>query len=407
MNLNENVGGIIMKSRKMMHHNEHYNNSIIMGTNITKQRLESLDVLRGFDLFCLVALEGIMHPLAHAIDAPWVDYFMWNFTHMDWEGLSPWDLVMPLFMFMSGVSIPFALSRYRKEAVKGQAYRRILKRVILLWIFGMMCQGNLLALNPERIYLYTNTLQSIAVGYLVASLLFLNTRVKTQIGIAAGLLFTFWGCMEFISVDGYGYGNYTPDGNLAEWIDRTLLGRFRDAATVQDGQVVFAPWYRYTWILSSLNFDVTVLTGLFAGYIAKDKIEEKKKLKLYFGTGITMVIAGWLWNFQMPVIKTIWTSSMVLVCSGYCFLLMGLFYYWIDYKGHRSGITWLKVYGMNSIVAYMLANVVNFRCIGESLFYGLEQYMGSYYSFLMTLWNIGAVYVIIWFMYKRGIFLKV
>lgn len=73
-----------------------------MGTNITKQRLESLDVLRGFDLFCLVALEGIMHPLAHAIDAPWFDYFMWNFTHMDWEGLSPWDLVMPLFMFMSG-----------------------------------------------------------------------------------------------------------------------------------------------------------------------------------------------------------------------------------------------------------------------------------------------------------------
>lgn len=66
-----------------------------MGTNITKQRLESLDVLRGFDLFCLVALEGIMHPLAHAIDAPWFDYFMWNFTHMDWEGLSPWDLVMP------------------------------------------------------------------------------------------------------------------------------------------------------------------------------------------------------------------------------------------------------------------------------------------------------------------------
>lgn len=262
MNLNENVGGIIMKSRKMMHHNEHSNNRMIMGTNITKQRLESLDVLRGFDLFCLVALEGIMHPLAHAIDAPWFDYFMWNFTHMDWEGLSPWDLVMPLFMFMSGVSIPFALSRYRKEAVKGQAYRRILKRVILLWIFGMMCQGNLLALNPERIYLYTNTLQSIAVGYLVASLLFLNTRVKTQIGIAAGLLFTFWGCMEFISVDGYGYGNYTPDGNLAEWIDRTLLGRFRDAATVQDGQVVFAPWYRYTWILSSLNFAVTTLTGL-------------------------------------------------------------------------------------------------------------------------------------------------
>ena len=102
--------------------------------NISKQRLESLDVLRGFDLFCLVALEGIMHPLAHAIDTPWFNSFMWNFTHVDWEGLSPWDLVMPLFMFMSGVSIPFALSHYRGAKEKGVVYRRILKRVVLLWI---------------------------------------------------------------------------------------------------------------------------------------------------------------------------------------------------------------------------------------------------------------------------------
>ena len=267
--------------------------------------------------------------------------------------------------------------------------------------------SNLLALDPNTIYLYSNTLQAIATGYLITALLFLFTSRRTQIITAVVLLLVYWTAMQFITVDGYGGGNYTPQGNLAEWIDNTVLGRFRDTAQVIDGKVVVADWYHYTWILSSLNFGVTVLTGLFAGYIAKDKIEEKKKLKLYFGTGITMVIAGWLWNFQMPIIKTIWTSSMVLVSSGYCFLLMGLFYYWIDYKGHRSGITWLKVYGMNSIVAYMLANVVNFRCIGESLFYGLEQYMGSYYSFLMTLWNIGAVYVIIWFMYKRGIFLKV
>ena len=408
MNLNENVGGIIMKSRKMMHHNEHSNNRMIMGTNITKQRLESLDVLRGFDLFCLVALEGIMHPLAHAIDAPWFDYFMWNFTHMDWEGLSPWDLVMPLFMFMSGVSIPFALSRYRKEAVKGQAYRRILKRVILLWIFGMMCQGNLLALNPERIYLYTNTLQSIAVGYLVASLLFLNTRVKTQIGIAAGLLFTFWGCMEFISVDGYGYGNYTPDGNLAEWIDRTLLGRFRDAATVQDGQVVFAPWYRYTWILSSLNFAVTTLTGLFAGYILKDKTRQSvRKFYLLAVIGVLLVAAGWLWSFQMPVIKKLWTSSMVLQTSGWCFLLMAVFFWTIDHKGWCKHTEWLKVYGMNSIAAYMLASCISFNCIGYSLFHGLEQFLGDYYQAWIAVVNAAIIYGILWMMYQKKIFLKV
>jgi predicted acyltransferase len=374
-------------------------------THSSSKRLESLDALRGFDLFFLVALGPLMHSLARTANVEWLNESMWVFSHVSWEGFSPWDLIMPLFLFMSGISMP--LSRYKSISDKRPLLRRLAKRILLLWIFGMMCQGNLLALDPNTIYLYSNTLQAIATGYLITALLFLFTSRRTQIITAVVLLLVYWTAMQFITVDGYGGGNYTPQGNLAEWIDNTVLGRFRDTAQVIDGKVVVADWYHYTWILSSLNFGVTVLTGLFAGYIAKDKIEEKKKLKLYFGTGITMVIAGWLWNFQMPVIKTIWTSSMVLVSSGYCFLLMGLFYYWIDYKGHRSGITWLKVYGMNSIVAYMLANVVNFRCIGESLFYGLEQYMGSYYSFLMTLWNIGAVYVIIWFMYKRGIFLKV
>ena len=196
------------------------------------------------------------------------------------------------------------------------------------------------------------------------------------------LLLAYWGAMQFITVDGYGGGNYTPDGNLAEWVDRTVLGRFRDAAVVENGQIVFAESYRYTWILSSLNFGVTVLTGVFAGHILKS-------------------------GMQLPVIKKIWTSSMVLVSSGYCFLLMGLFYYWIDYKGHRKNLTWLKVYGMNSIVAYMLANVISFRCIGTSLFHGLEQYTGNYYPALIAASNALLIYVILWLLYKRNIFLKV
>lgn len=372
------------------------------------QRLESLDILRGFDLFCLVGLEFIMHPMAKAVNRPWFDKFMWNFSHIQWEGFSTWDLVMPLFLFMAGVSMPFALSRYKTNPDKTIVYRRILKRVILLWIFGMMCQGNLLALDPHRIYLYSNTLQAIAMGYLIAALLFLHTGIKTQIVAAAGLLIAYWGAMQFITVDGYGGGNYTADGNLAEWIDRAVLGRFRDRARLEDGFVVFAPYYRYTWILSSLNFGVTVLTGLFAGYILKNKeTEAAKKWQRLALIGIVMVAAGWLWHLQMPVIKKIWTSSMVLVSSGYCFLLMSLFYYLIDYKGHRKGLTWLKVYGMNSIVAYMIAMCINFQCIGQSLFFGLEQYIGSWYPVLIAASNATIIYFILWFMYKKNIFLKV
>lgn len=373
----------------------------------TYKRLESLDALRGFDLFFLVALGPLAHSLARAADAGWLNEGMWAFSHVRWEGFSPWDLIMPLFLFMSGASMPFALSRYKGVSDKKALFRRLSKRILLLWIFGMMCQGNLLGLDPDRIYLYSNTLQAIAAGYLITAVLFLYTSRRTQIISAVALLLVYWAAMQFITIGGYGGGNYTPEGNLAEWMDRAVLGRFRDGAEVVNGEVVYAEGYYYTWILSSLNFGVTVLTGLFAGYIAKDKTNDIYKLKWYFGAGVAMVAAGWLWGLQMPVIKTIWTSSMVLVSSGYCFLLMGVFYYLIDYKGYNKHITWLKVYGMNSIVAYMLANVINFSCLGQSLFYGFEQYLGNYYSFLISLSNVSIIYVILWLLYKRNIFLKV
>jgi predicted acyltransferase len=371
------------------------------------KRLESLDALRGFDLFFLVALGPFMEALAWTTQASWLQDFMWVFRHVEWEGFSPWDLIMPLFLFMSGISMPFSLSRYKDAADKKPLLLRLLKRVVLLWIFGMMCQGNLLGLNPDKIYFYSNTLQAIATGYLVTALLFLFTSRRTQILLSVFLLLAYWAAMQFVSVGGYGGGNYTPDANLAEWIDSVVLGRFRDTAQLKDGVVQVADWYHYTWLLSSLNFAVTVLTGLFAGYIAKDRMEGKKKVQLYLGIGAAMSVAGWLWGLQMPVIKTIWTSSMVLVSSGYCFMLMGLFYYWIDYKGHRSGITWLKVYGMNSIVAYMLSSIINFRCMGESFLWGLEQYMGPYYGLMLTMWNMAVVYLILWVMYRKRIYLKV
>ena len=372
------------------------------------QRLESLDVLRGFDLFLLVGLEMVMHHLGSAVHTPVFHSVMWCFTHVDWEGFSTWDLVMPLFMFMSGITIPFALSRYKDAADKSLVYRRILKRVILLWIFGMMCQGNLLGLDADRIYLYSNTLQSIAMGYLISSLLFLHTGIRTQIGLAIVLLLGFWGAMELITIQGYGGGNYTPDGNLAEWIEREVLGRFRDGASVVNSEVIYPDWYRYTWILSSPNFGVTVLTGTFAGYILKDKEwTPQRKLVGLVIIGLSMVGIGWIWGIWHPVIKKLWTSSMVLVSSGYCFLLMALFYYVIDYKGWKKHTGWLKVYGMNSIVAYMLAMCVNFSCIGHSLFHGLEPYMGAYYQVLITASNAVMVYLILWEMYKRKIFLRV
>jgi predicted acyltransferase len=354
-----------------------------------------------------VGIESVIHALHNSIKTPWFEKLMWNFDHVQWQGFSTWDLIMPLFMFMAGVAMPFALSKYL-DGNKSALYKRILKRVVLLWVFGMVCQGNLLGLDPDRIYLFTNTLQAIAVGYLFSALLFLHTGIKTQILTAFTLLLVYWGAMEFITIDGYGGGDYSPDYNLAEGVDRRVFGRFRDAAQVVDGVVVFPDWYRYTWVISSLNFVVTVLSGVFAGHILKNNnFSQKKKTLMLLGIGVALVLAGWIWDLQIPVVKKIWTSSMVLVSSGYCFLLMGIFYYWIDFKGHRKNIAWLQVYGMNSIVAYMLGMVVYFGSISNSLLHGFEQYLGIYFSVLIALSNAAILYFILWRLYKMNLFLRV
>ncbi len=395
-------------------------------------RLESLDALRGMDLLFLVAISDIIEELAEVLDTPWMASVKECFTHKTWEGFSPWDLVMPLFMFMAGVAIPYSLGKYREEKIKiSNLYWRLGKRVLLLWIFGMMVQGNLMALDPDRIYLFTNTLQAIAVGYFFSAIIYMHTSWKTQIGIAVALLLTFWGAMEFITIGGYGGGDYTPHGNLAEGIDMMVLGRFRDTAQVIDGQIVVKETYTYTWILSSLNFVVTVLSGVLAGEILKKNsplpapplgecsISNGQPIKslpqrgskegafLLLLIGIAMVALGWTWDMVHPVIKHIWTGSMVLVSSGYCFLLMGIFYLWIDCLGHNKHLTVLKVYGMNSITAYVISHVISFKSISKSLVFGLEQYVGDYYQVIIQISNVTILFIILYIMYRKKIFLKV
>ncbi len=376
------------------------------------KRLESLDVLRGFDLFCLTILCPFLHAFSRTGEYRWLQPVMKQFDHVAWTGFAFWDLVMPLFMFMAGVSIPFALGKYLKSGESRlKIYRRIGKRVVILWILGMICQGNLLALDTDSLKIYSNTLQAIAVGYLFSALMFLHTSVRIQIAASASLLVIYWGALTFVTADGYGQGDFTASGNLAEWIDRTVLGRWRDGAIREaDGTIVFPVWYNYTWIWSSLNFIVTVMTGVFAGQILKSHLPEKKKWTHLFAIGGGMAIAGWLWHLQLPVIKRIWTSSMVLVSSGYCFLLMGAFYYLIDYKGFRRGWTWLKVIGTNSILAYLLSvevGVIRLDCISHSLFFGFKQYLSpEQYQLLILMSSLSLVYCLLYILYKHRIFIK-
>lgn len=367
------------------------------------RRLASLDILRGADLFLLVFFQPVLVAVGTQADVSWLNDVLYQFDHEVWAGFRFWDLVMPLFLFMTGVSLPFSLAKYRGRDVRSGVWRKIFRRFVILFIFGMVVQGNLLGLDPKHLYLYTNTLQAIASGYLIAAVVLLTTSsYKAQAAVAALLLLVYWIPMTFL-------GDFTPEGNFAEQVDRFVLGRFRDGVYWDEaGAWHFSPYYNYTWIWSSLTFGVTVLLGAFAGQIMKNgDADRRRTVRVLLTAGLLLTAAGWLWGWQMPVVKRLWTCSMTLYSGGLCFLLMSLFYYIVDCRGYSRGLGWLRIYGMNSITAYMLGECVNFRCVAASVSYGLKPYLGDYYSAWLTFANYFIVFLILREMYRRKIFLKI
>lgn len=368
----------------------------------TKGRLESLDILRGFDLFMLVFFQPVFVAFArHGADIPVLSFLLNQFDHANWVGFTAWDLVMPLFLFMVGVAMPFSFEKYRHSPDKSAIYKKITKRFIILFILGIAVQGNLFSYDIKAIRIYTNTLQAIAVGYVIAALFLLHLSRKGQIIATAALLVGYWALLTFL-------GDFTPEGNFAEMVDRAVLGRLRDGVYyTEDGMWHFSDGYRYTWVLSSIVFGVTTLMGVFAGQIMKNGGDKLKNSRLLLFIGLALLLSGWLLSFQTPIIKKIWSASMTLWSGGWCFVLMALFYYFIDCKGRWKGTHWLKIYGMNSIVAYTVGMVINFRGVAHSVLWGLEKYVGEYYPATLTFANFLLIFFILRLMYNRKIFVKI
>ena len=132
---------------------------------------------------------------------------------------------MPLFMFIVGAAMPFALSKQLAAGAPHRAiYRRMASRFALLWVFGMMVQGDLLKLDWAELRPFTNVLQTIACGYVVTGLILLHVPRRFHAWITAALLVGYWLLMTLVPVPGLGAGVLEEDRNLATWIDLSILG---------------------------------------------------------------------------------------------------------------------------------------------------------------------------------------
>jgi predicted acyltransferase len=359
------------------------------------ERIVSIDALRGFDMFWIAGGGPFVMAFFKLFANPLPPWLERQFDHVPWIGFVAWDLIMPLFLFIVGVAMPFSIGkRVERGDSRRSIYGKVIYRVVVLWILGMIAQGHLLAFDSHNLQLYSNTLQAIAAGYLISAIALVELRVRGQGVLAGALLVVFWALMRFVPAPGHGAGVFTPDGNLAMWIDNVLLGRFRDGTD-------------YTWILSSLGFGATTLMGVLSGHLLRTRLPGGRKVFLLTASGLGCLLAGWLWGFEFPIIKHIWTSSMVLWSGGWCLLLLALFYGLIDVLGYRRWAFFFMVYGMNAIVAYMAPDLISFYRISNANLAGLARHVGMFSEFLLTGGTVGILWLGLYYMFRKRTFLRI
>ena len=359
------------------------------------ERIVSVDALRGFDMFWIAGGAPFVLEFFKLFANPLPPWLAGQFEHTPWVGFNFWDIIMPLFLFIVGVAMPFSVGkRVERGDSRRKIYRKVVYRVAVLWVLGMVAQGHLLLFTLGNFQIYSNTLQSIAAGYLIASIALVEMPVRWQAGLAVALLVVFWALMRFVPVPGVGAGVLTPQGNLAMWVDTVILGRFRDGT-------------HYTWILSSLGFGATTLMGVMAGHLLRGPKPKERKALLLAASGVACLFAGWLWGLEFPIIKHIWTSSMVLWSGGWCLLLLALFYYVIDVRGYRRWAFFFVVFGMNAIVAYIAPDIIPFRTISRTLFAGLGAHLGIFGSFLVAAGTMGILWLALYYLFRKKTFVRI
>ena len=77
------------------------------------ERVVSIDALRGFDMFMITGGEQLVAIVAAFVTIP--AGVAAQIHHVRWEGFSALDLVMPLFLFIVGVAMPFSFGKRMAE----------------------------------------------------------------------------------------------------------------------------------------------------------------------------------------------------------------------------------------------------------------------------------------------------
>lgn len=364
----------------------------------TKERLLSLDTLRGFDMAMLLGIGAIIIALAELTGWGWLETMATQQHHVEWEGFRFYDLIFPLFMFISGVAIPYAISsKVERGVAKSKLLKKIFYRLLALIALGILYNGATQRgfSNPR----YVSVLSQIGFGYFFAALIFLYSRnirgpIFWLLGIMGGVAIL----QLFVPVPGYGAGTFESASTINAWLDQRLIpGRLHGKVFDPEGVLC---------IVSAIT--ITLMGGL-SGYLLRKPGKASAKRALYIAlAGAGAIALAQLLSPYYPIIKKMWTVSYVLKAAGVSALMLALFYYVIDVKGSKNWTLFFRVFGMNSITIYMGARIIDFWDISRFFLGWTSVHFSEKWGALFLAIGVLVIeWALLYFLYKRKIFLRV
>jgi len=351
------------------------------------ERLVSLDVFRGFTMMLLISGGFGIRYLA---DYPFWDFFATQVTHHEWNGLYAWDLIQPFFMFIVGVAMPFSFAKRRARGESwNSTFLHVLKRSVALFFLGVILHCSY---SDKLVWELWNVLTQLSFTYLIA-FLFIRKPIKTQLIISFAILLFNYLAYRFIPYPGAG-DPWGKGVNLGSWIDMLTMGKINSGG-----------WCFSNFVGSTPH----TMWGVVAGLVLRDGRDHAYKIKWLVAAGIIGVVLGFALDPITPIVKRICTSSFIIVSGGWCFLALALFYWLIDVRGWRKGITFFLVGGMNPIFIYLYSNFLggwtrNFVGIFTLPF--LEP-MGVAGKIIHQNLGFLAIWYLAWWLYKRKIVITI
>ena len=353
---------------------------------VNKNRILSIDIMRGFTLFLMLFVNDLY--------TPGVPKWMVHTSAME-DGMGLADWVFPGFLFMVGLSIPFAFrAREKRGQSKIQLLSHILIRTFSLLIIGVLMvnignfNSDLTGINKFlwailvyiSIFLIWNNypkkgkftmllkgLKFIGIfGLLVLAVLYRSGTLEN----VGWLSTSWWGILGLI---GWGYLVSALTYLLLRdrvaaivtvWIGFTVLN-ILSQTTYMDFLDPVKPIFG---VILDGNVPSIVISGLLIGILLKKyKTHYKQYLSIIIPIGLACIAMAFILRNWFIISKMTGTPSWAMLCIGISILLFALFFYLLDIKKWQKWSIPFLPAGQNSLTTYLAPNILYYLIWGLNL----------------------------------------